>query len=55
MAEFLWSDFLWGVATGAHQTEGNNVSSDWWGYEHAAGTPIAEPSGDAVDAYHHWR
>jgi beta-glucosidase len=55
MAEFPWSDFLWGTATGAHQTEGNNVSSDWWGHEHTPGTPIAEPSGDAVDAYHHWR
>ena len=55
MAEFPSGDFLWGVATGAHQTEGNNVSSDWWGYEHTPGTPIAEPSGDAVDAYHHWR
>lgn len=28
------SEFLWGVAIGANQTEGNNVSSDWWGYEH---------------------
>ncbi|TPG35060.1 glycoside hydrolase family 1 protein [Mycolicibacterium hodleri] len=48
------SDFLWGVATGAHQTEGNNLAADWWEFEHAPGTPIAEPSGDAVDAYHRW-
>lgn len=48
------TDFLWGVATGAHQTEGNNVASDWWEFEHAQGTVIAEPSGDAVDAYHRW-
>jgi beta-glucosidase len=48
------ADFLWGVATGAHQTEGNNVASDWWEFEHAAGTVIPEPSGDAVDAYHRW-
>ncbi len=47
-------DFLWGVATGAHQTEGNNTSSDWWEFEHAAGTYIGEPSGDAVDGYHRW-
>ena len=49
------ADFLWGVATGAHQTEGNNVASDWWEFEHAAGTVIPEPSGDAVDAYHRWQ
>lgn len=36
------SEFLWGVAIGANQTEGNNVSSDWWGYEHTPGTP-AQP------------
>jgi beta-glucosidase len=48
------SDFLWGVATGAHQTEGNNIASDWWEFEHAPGTVIPEPSGDAVDAYHRW-
>lgn len=47
-------EFLWGVATGAHQTEGNNTSSDWWRFEHAPGTPIAEPSGDAVDGFHRW-
>jgi beta-glucosidase len=49
------SKFLWGVATGAHQTEGNNVASDWWGVEHAPGSIVAEPSGDAVDSYHRWR
>jgi beta-glucosidase len=48
------SEFLWGVATGAHQTEGNNVASDWWEFEHAPDTVITEPSGDAVDAYHLW-
>src|ERR1700710_2687238 len=49
------SDFLWGVATGAHQTEGSNVAADWWEFEHASGTVIGEPSGDAVDSYHRWR
>ena len=48
------AEFLWGVATGAHQTEGSNLASDWWEFEHAAGTVIPEPSGDAVDAYHRW-
>jgi hypothetical protein len=48
-------DFLWGVATGAHQTEGNNLASDWWTAEHAPGSVVKEPSGDAVDSYHRWR
>ncbi|MBU4213212.1 MAG: family 1 glycosylhydrolase [Actinobacteria bacterium] len=44
--------FAWGSATAAHQIEGNNVNSDWWEREHAPGTTIAEPSGDACDSYH---
>lgn len=27
--------FLWGAATSAHQTEGNNTNSDWWAWEHS--------------------
>jgi len=26
-------DFRWGVATAAHQVEGNNNNSDWWAWE----------------------
>jgi beta-glucosidase len=47
--------FLWGAATAAHQVEGNNVNSDWWVKEHASGTTIVEPSGDAADSYHRYR
>ena len=47
--------FLWGAATAAHQVEGNNINSDWWVKEHAADTPIAEPSGDATDSFHRYR
>lgn len=47
-------DFLWGAATGAHQTEGNNVASNWWALEHRSDTFVREPSGDAVDSYHRW-
>ena len=47
--------FLWGAATAAHQVEGNNVNSDWWVKEHTPGTPIVEPSGDAMDSYHRYR
>lgn len=46
--------FLWGASTSAHQTEGQNVSSDWWRKEHAEGTFVKEPSGDATDSYHRW-
>ena len=42
--------FLWGAATAAHQIEGNNVNSNWWVHEHAPGTTIVEPSGDAADS-----
>lgn len=44
--------FLWGSTTAAHQVEGNNVNSDWWAWEHTPGSPVAEPSGDAIDHYH---
>lgn len=47
--------FLWGAATSAHQVEGNNINSDWWMREHAVGTTLAEPSGDACDSYHRYR
>ncbi|RXZ72527.1 glycoside hydrolase family 1 protein [Agromyces albus] len=45
--------FLWGASTSAHQTEGNDVSSDWWAREGLM--PGMEPSGDAVDSYHRYR
>lgn len=44
------SAFLWGAATAPHQTEGNNVNSDWWLYEQSM--PHLGLSGDAVDSYH---
>ena len=47
--------FLWGVSVGAHQSEGNNVASDWWYRETQPQSPIGEPCGDAVDSYHRWR
>jgi beta-glucosidase len=45
--------FLWGASTAPHQIEGNNVNSDWWAREGLM--PGMEPSGDAVDSYHHYR
>lgn len=47
--------FIFGTATGAHQVEGGNTNSDWWGWEHQEGTPCLEPSGDACDFYHRYR
>jgi len=44
--------FLIGASISAHQTEGNNVNSDWWWWEHLENTPCREPSGDACDFYH---
>ncbi|GEM_PF-120675 len=31
------ADFKWGVATAAHQVEGDNVNSDWWAWEQEPG------------------
>lgn len=48
----LSADFLWGVATAAHQVEGGNVNNDCWLLETLPGTPFQERSGDALDHYH---
>ncbi len=47
--------FLWGVATAAHQIEGGNTNNDWWRFEHAPGSSVAEPSGVACDSWNRWR
>jgi beta-glucosidase len=47
--------FLWGAATSAHQTEGDNRNSNWWHLELAPNSPFAERSGRAVDGYHRFR
>jgi len=31
------SDFKWGVATAAHQVEGNNTNNNWWAWERGEG------------------
>jgi len=31
------ADFKWGVATAAHQVEGNNTHNDWWAWEQEEG------------------
>ncbi len=46
--------FLWGAATSAHQTEGNNTASDFWALENRPGGFLPDRSGDACDSYHRW-
>ena len=46
--------FMWGVATAAHQIEGNNVNSDYWVMEHVSGSYFKEKSGDACDSWNRW-
>jgi beta-glucosidase len=45
--------FLWGASTAPHQTEGNNLNSDFWANE--GRIPGMERSGDACDSYHRYR
>ncbi|MCU1640483.1 MAG: beta-glucosidase [Nocardia sp.] len=51
----LAAEFLWGASTSPHQTEGNNLNSDWWALENSGNPLIGERSGDAVDSYHRYR
>lgn len=53
-AQGVPKDFLWGVSTAGHQTEGNNVSSDLWVLENITPSPFKLRSGDAADSYHRW-
>jgi beta-glucosidase len=46
--------FVWGVAASAHQIEGGNWNNDWWAFEHRAGTPCVDVSGDACDSRHRY-
>jgi beta-glucosidase len=46
--------FVWGVATAAHQIEGQDTNNDWWAFEHNPSKGCAESSGDACDSYHRW-
>ena len=48
--------FLWGAAIGSHQSEGNNVASDWWdSRERGRSRRSLSAAGDAIDSYHRWR
>lgn len=44
------ADFKWGVATAAHQVEGNNTNNNWWAWEQQEGRiKEAHKSGLACD------
>ncbi|HAZ29585.1 TPA: glycoside hydrolase family 1 protein [candidate division WWE3 bacterium] len=48
------ADFVWGTATSAFQTEGNNTKSDWWAWENSTDSQETKPldkSGAASDSY----
>ena len=47
--------FLLGAATAAHQTEGNNIHSDYWLMENMKYTEFFEKSGLAVDHYNRYK
>ncbi len=47
-------DFRWGVATAAHQVEGNNTNNQWWAWEQNPGNIRAgHASGLACDWWQH--
>lgn len=54
MAPSFPSNFIWGVATAAHQTEGGNTQNDWWEWEQQCHLPRCETSGIATDSYHRY-
>jgi beta-glucosidase len=43
------ADFKWGVATAAHQVEGNNTNNDWWAWEQQEEREAEYRSGKACD------
>jgi beta-glucosidase len=45
--------FLWGAATAAHQTEGQNWNTDWWQSEQRGLVPYR--SGDACQSWYRWQ
>ena len=45
--------FLWGTATSGYQIEGGG-RTDWTDFEHAPGSPVAEPCGAACDSWNRW-
>jgi beta-glucosidase len=47
--------FMWGAATSGHQTEGNNVASDYWLMETVKPTMFAQASGDAANSFELWQ
>lgn len=56
MTEYQFpKDFLWGVAISGHQTEGNNINSDWYHWEKLNKIEDGSTSGEACDFYHRFK
>lgn len=49
------ANFMCGVATAAHQIEGNNFNTDYWLLESIPSSNFKERSGDACDSWNRWR
>ncbi|MCF7797916.1 MAG: glycoside hydrolase family 1 protein [Lentisphaeria bacterium] len=50
-------NFLWGVATSAHQVEGDCTNNNWWAWEHAKnsrGAPRIKTGEISGNACEHW-
>lgn len=47
-------DFLWGVSTAGHQTEGHDETSDTSFLEQVTPTVFQERSGPACDSWNRW-
>jgi beta-glucosidase len=43
--------FLWGVATAAHQVEGNNTNNDWWRWEQQPGRIVDSSRSGAANEW----
>jgi len=48
-------NFLWGVAISGHQTEGDNLNSDWCVWEKNGKIEDGSISGEACDFYHRYQ
>jgi len=48
-------NFLWGVAISGHQTEGNNLNSDWYAWERQGKIMDGNNSGRACGFYHRYQ
>jgi beta-glucosidase len=46
--------FSWGTSTSGYQIEGGGDNTDWWRFERAEGSAVAEVCADACDSWHRY-